>query len=272
MANPTGSTGNGTANVAITGTLASINAILGGLTYQANRNYGGGDTLTVDVDDLGSTGGGSQTDDGTVGLSATPDLVQLQNSLSFPGKKDLLITGTAGNDVIGLTFTGTTKRDGEGQRRQSRQELRPTGNILVYGLDGNDTITVNGKIKKRAFIDGGDGNDTITGGGGADILLGGLGTDAIKGGRPQPAHRRRRRGRPDGGGGDDILIGGTTTHDDGRRRPRRHHGHLDRPSTFNTRVTNLAATLNAGTVPADLAADTLTGGLGSDWFWTFGAT
>ena len=68
--------------------------------------------------------------------------------------------------------------------------------ILVQGGAGNDTILVsdvNGVFTNThvTVLDGGDGNDTITGGAGGEALSGGLGDDILN-----------------GGAGNDTLIGG----------------------------------------------------------------
>ena len=65
--------------------------------------------------------------------------------------------------------------------------------IRVFGLDGNDSLSLNetnGALPK-ANVDGGNGNDTITSGSGNDTLTGGAGNDTIE-----------------GGGGNDALTGG----------------------------------------------------------------
>ena len=54
--------------------------------------------------------------------------------------------------------------------------------IQVFGLDGNDNLSLNetnGALPK-ANIDGGNGNDTITGGSGNDVLTGGAGNDTYR--------------------------------------------------------------------------------------------
>ena len=77
--------------------------------------------------------------------------------------------------------------------------------IQVFGLGGNDTITLNeaNGALPRANLFGGAGNDTLTGGsgndqlfgqGGNDTLLGKGGNDFLFGGeRERHPHRRRRR-------------------------------------------------------------------------------
>jgi Ca2+-binding RTX toxin-like protein len=51
----------------------------------------------------------------------------------------------------------------------------------VLGRGGDDVITASG-VAAPLTIDGGDGNDTITGGGGDDLLIGGAGNDVVTGG------------------------------------------------------------------------------------------
>ncbi|WP_372624811.1 hypothetical protein [Falsiroseomonas sp.] len=59
-----------------------------------------------------------------------------------------------------------------------------TGEQVIYGLAGNDTITTS--ITRRDgtpdVLFGGDGNDRVTGGGSSDRLYGGLGRDTMDGG------------------------------------------------------------------------------------------
>ena len=66
--------------------------------------------------------------------------------------------------------------------------------IVVYGLEGDDRITFGAGINKRAYLDGGSGNDYLQGGDAADMILGGLGSDTLL-----------------GGAGNDVLIGGAGT-------------------------------------------------------------
>jgi Ca2+-binding RTX toxin-like protein len=77
-----------------------------------------------------------------------------------------------------------------------------TSLIQVFGLGGNDTITLdetNGALP-RANLFGGAGNDTLTGGSGGDLLFGQSGNDTVLG-----------KGGNDllfGGAGNDTLTGG----------------------------------------------------------------
>ena len=74
--------------------------------------------------------------------------------------------------------------------------------IQVFGLGGNDTISLNeaNGALPRALLFGGEGNDVLTGGSGADMLFGQGGNDVILG-----------KGGADvmfGGLGNDALTGG----------------------------------------------------------------
>ncbi len=69
--------------------------------------------------------------------------------------------------------------------------LANTTAVKVFGLDGNDTITIATGQMPPAQLYGGAGRDTLTGGIAADILDGGPGNDLLIGGR-----------------GNDILLGG----------------------------------------------------------------
>ena len=74
--------------------------------------------------------------------------------------------------------------------------------IRILGGAGNDTITINipGNTRIKTILDGGTGNDTITGGDGNDTILGGSGNDTLSGGRGNDTLR--------GGAGADSLVGG----------------------------------------------------------------
>lgn len=100
---------------------------------------------------------------------------------------NLVVGGSSGDDRI-IVYTS-----GGLLVRMNNQILGPFsvgGEIIIYGGDGDDTITLN-NIALPAQIFGGTGNDYITGGLGADYLDGGDGTDRLA-----------------GGDGDDTLLGG----------------------------------------------------------------
>lgn len=83
-----------------------------------------------------------------------------------------------------------------------RPTVANTAEIDIFGLGGNDTITVNeaNGAMPAAHLFGGDGNDVLTGGSGGDLLFGQSGNDTLlgKGGNDQLF----------GGDGNDTLTGG----------------------------------------------------------------
>lgn len=84
-----------------------------------------------------------------------------------------------------------------GSRREAGVRL-----IRIEGRDGDDTISVDvpGNLRLRTHLDGGRGDDTITGSDGDDTLAGGPGRDTLSGGLG--------RDRIWGGAGDDAITGG----------------------------------------------------------------
>jgi hypothetical protein len=77
----------------------------------------------------------------------------------------------------------------------------------VTGTDLANTITTNGK---NSNVDGGKGNDIITGGAGADTLTGGAGNDTIDGGTgADTISAGAGTDTIDGGGGADAMAAGT---------------------------------------------------------------
>jgi hypothetical protein len=102
----------------------------------------------------------------------------------------LSIRGTTGQDTISV---GTIKEaiivnyNGDIIAAFSRLQI---SSIEIFGLRGTDILSVRDSIRVPALIDGGEGNDSLTGGRGNDLLIGGPGADTIRGGR-----------------GNDILVG-----------------------------------------------------------------
>ena len=100
-----GVTGNGTAAVTITGTVAEINAALAGLTYTGNLNFNGSDTLTV------TTGDGTTQDIDTIAITVDPVADAPVNAVPAAqiAQEDtpLLIPGLSVTDVDTPTLTVT---------------------------------------------------------------------------------------------------------------------------------------------------------------------
>ncbi|MEM7312030.1 MAG: VCBS domain-containing protein, partial [Planctomycetota bacterium] len=147
---------------------------------------------------------------------------------------ELIIIGTDGDDNITVivdngqivitsdTFPGATFDVGD------------VDIIDISAGDGDDNVTLTNSVQIPALIDGGDGNDNLSGGRGGDIILGGLGNDTIRGRRGSDIllggdgvdTLRGNNGRDlllggddadnlIGGNGDDLMLGGITIYDGG---------------------------------------------------------
>ena len=55
--------------------------------------------------------------------------------------------------------------------------------VEVRGQDGDDEVSIGNRVRARAKLYGGRGDDTLVGGGAADLLVGGAGDDDLAGGR-----------------------------------------------------------------------------------------
>lgn len=131
-------------------------------------------------------------------------------------------------------------------------------NNVLWGGAGNDTIA--GGLGDDVLM-GNDGADRLSDTGGRNILIGGLGADSLA-----------------GSGGEDLLIGDNVLWSsilDSITAALAEWKRTD--ATYQQRVDHLKGTLSGGlngstlisgaTVSNDSAADTLTGGAGTDWFW-----
>lgn len=163
----------------------------------------------------------------------TPGSAILVQNPSVAGTQMLVITGTSKSDHIQVN----SQSDGNLVVRLKNQTLGtfPVAGIsliTVDGLAGNDHISIGPNIDIPAILNGGRGNDHLTGGAGDDILHGGPGNDRLEGGSGNDiltgdAGNDQLLGGAGldmliggagndhlvGGPGDDILIGGTTPFD-----------------------------------------------------------
>jgi hypothetical protein len=218
----------------------------------------------------------------TATSAVTIRAVSLLTDPSDAKKTSLFVGGTTGNDKISVS-TASNKRIEVFIGGRSQGKFTPTGGIFVYGQAGNDTISVPSNIKLPAFVDGGAGNDVLSGGGGSNILLGGAGNDLLIGGS---RHNLMIGGtgsdRLVAGGAGDILIGGTTAFDANYQALHAIMAEWTSNRTYTARTNNLRSngtgtrangtvllTAN-GTQPTvfdDGAVDTLVGREGQDWFF-----
>jgi len=103
---------------------------------------------------------------------------------TFAPSGDIVVYGQAGADTIAVATAKIGKTN-----------LSVTRPVFLFGGEGGDTLSATGATA-GAVIVGGAGNDSLTGGSGRDILIGGNGGDTVR-----------------GGDGEDILIGGFTDFD-----------------------------------------------------------
>ncbi len=81
--------------------------------------------------------------------------------------------------------------------------------LVIDGGAGNDRITIDSSVTIATEIDGGSGDDIITGGSGADIIRAGEGRDQIDGrGGNDELYGDEGGDIIEGGAGDDVLYGG----------------------------------------------------------------
>jgi large repetitive protein len=136
----------------------------------------------------------------------------------FTPTGDVIVYGQAGDDTIELL---TAKING-----RTTSVTRPA---YVFGGDGNDTLNATGTTAGAVLV-GGNGADTMTGGSGRDVLIGGIGIDRLT-----------------GNGDEDILIGSSTIYDgnlDALRAIRAEWSRTD--VTAATRKAHLNGTLPGG--------------------------
>src|SRR5262249_27765167 len=116
----------------------------------------------------------------TVRFDGGPTLSQQANP-DNPNLRDLVVTGTAGDDPIPFTpGGGAIQAQVQGV---PNGRFAPNGRIVAYGLAGDDDIKVASGISLPAWLFGGDGNDRLQAGGGDSLLVGGAGDDQLYGGQ-----------------------------------------------------------------------------------------
>ncbi len=228
--------------------------------YAVSGNY------TVSLTAIDANGSVSPPVTTTINISS----ILLQNGAFAVG-------GTNGSDEIQIN----RQSNGLIVTLNGNTSARYTGvtSIEVYGQNGNDSISISSTVTLPAFLDGGAGNDFLSGGGGANILLGGAGNDELYG----------RNGRDlligglgrdtlRGGNGDDLLIGGTTDFDNRRAALDAIMAEWTRTDAdYATRIGRLRdgsngglngdTRLNANTVDDDAASDDLAGNDELDWLF-----
>ena len=95
------------------------------------------------------------------------------------------VNGSAAGNAINIALVGSTVSATGLSAQVTIDHADATDSLTVNGLGGNDSINAAALPAgvMQLVLDGGAGNDTLTGSAGADILLGGDGNDSVAGGR-----------------------------------------------------------------------------------------
>ena len=119
-------------------------------------------------------------------MSAATEVTQVD----YLGGVQLRVTGTDGDDQINVRFDPNL-----GYVVTNTADASTTlygGDVKTVRVDGgagNDSITIDWTVARRAFLYGGDGDDALVGARASDYLSGGAGMNTL-----------------DGGEGDDVLV------------------------------------------------------------------
>ena len=267
----------------------------GKLTFLPEAGVSGTATVTVVLRDDGGTADGGVDSSGPqtftitinpAGLPATPGVRKIGT--------EVVITGASTNDTVSVTPQGGGKIKVTAKLNGLSYSQTFTGATLVRvdAQGGNDTITFANNLTLPTWTDAGAGNDTVTGGGGADEIYAGPGDDAVDGGAGDDfiaggtGKDVLQGGAGDdeiyGGAGNDFVIGGTGADllfgQDDHDIVVAGTAAVRSPSTDSLRkvltdwdpaVAGIYANIRARLlVTDDGAVDRLTGGDGTDWFWS----
>ena len=115
---------------------------------------------------------------GTTTGAATSFTIPLGTVVS-EGDGTLDVIGTNGADTISLAPAGQGQVQVTINGHVSGPYATGGKGVQVFGLGGNDTISVASSYTGPTFLYGGDGNDTLTGGAGHDYIDGGAGTNYL---------------------------------------------------------------------------------------------
>ncbi|MFX0540408.1 Hint domain-containing protein [Roseovarius sp. S4756] len=257
---------------------------------------GGDDNDTLDLSDSGplrvinettdadgnSTSGTVEFLDDAGDVTGTMTFTEIETLILPDPVRDGIVSGTEGDDVIDLPYTG----DPEGDRVDANDAIlgdvgsnddiveAGAGDDTVRGREGDDTL--NGGEGDDSMggdagddrLNGGAGDDTLSGDAGEDTLNGGIGDDSLIGGAGNDTIL--------GGDGQDTALGGdgddfidtsapltganTPLPDDGFNDP---SGVPADPDTDNDRDLVSGGAGNDTIFTGD-DADTITGGAGDD--------
>jgi hypothetical protein len=153
---------NGSSTFTAEGTISELNGALGTLRYQPDPNFNGTDTLTLFIDDLGNSGGGSQTsmDTATITVNDVPLLDLDADNSSLATGNDFSQSFEEGGGPVSLVDGDVTLSDIDSVKLASitvvlanRLEPVPKEDLSADASDaplavnwdsGTDTLTING--------------------------------------------------------------------------------------------------------------------------------
>jgi Ca2+-binding RTX toxin-like protein len=202
---------------------------------------------------------------------------------SNPGARALIVGGSNAADTILVRQGATSAYLDVVINGVDKGQFAITSNgvtirrIIVYGHDGDDSITVNTNILIDAVLYGEAGNDTIKGGGGNDLLDGGVGNDKLTGnGNRNVLIGGLGQDTLYGTKNSDILIGGTYVYSADLDTVFSLVTDWKSSASYAQRVADLRTggsyglfAINKQTVLDDKAVDYLYGYQAQDWFWIF---
>ncbi|MCX7422153.1 MAG: hypothetical protein NT013_21785 [Planctomycetia bacterium] len=111
------------------------------------------------------------------GVYLVPDLTKV-------GKQQLIVVGSQLKDSISVASSGagaTQKYNVTFNGKIQKFAASSVVGIVVLGNDGDDNLTLASTVTIGGILNGGLGDDTLTGSSGNDILLGGEGDDKLMG-------------------------------------------------------------------------------------------
>src|SRR5207302_6080368 len=183
----------GTNATATTNSGGNVNSIIAALTVNGGLNTtGGGDVLTVDDSDDSAPNSCALSSTQITGLG-------MSVGINYAGLEFLKIDLGQGDDsfdILSTSASTVSAVNGNGGA-DTIHVIASAANAIVDGGDGNDTLTGS---PGADTIWGGAGNDHLNGGGGADQIFGGLGDDELTATGSVGANL-------DGGDGDDTING-----------------------------------------------------------------
>lgn len=194
--------------------------------------------------------------------------------------KVLYVAGTDNADDIKITSSDKGSKASIGINGAKQEfPVADFGRMVIFAREGNDKVALNKKLGRDAWVDAGQGDDSVQGGGGNNVVTGGPGADTLKGG---PIDDVLIGGdgidKLAGGkgklppGDSDLLIGESTAHDAHQAALLAILAEWAGANDYRSRVGNLHTgrdglpMFDRATLTDDGDPDTLTGGKDLDWF------